>query len=123
MAKVNLVDKRAKLDLWDIVKYQFITHCYLNKIVLSDSELDCLTLLAVNGEYDLAEFCDHASTDKIFKTTQSVRNCIVKMDKAGFINKTGKSKKKIFINPDLKIQAEGNIMLDFKFVHLGTQEA
>lgn len=123
MAKVNLVDKRAKLDLWDTVKYQFITHCYLNKIVLSDSELDCLTFLAVNGDYDLAEFCEHAATDKIFKTTQSVRNCIVKMNKAGFIKKEGKSKKKIFINPDLKIQAEGNIMLDFKFVHLGTQEA
>jgi hypothetical protein len=123
MAKVNLVDKRARLDLWDTVKYQFMTHCYLNKIVMSDSELDCLTLLAIKGDYDLAEFCDLAANQKIFKTTQSVRNCIVKMDKASFIKKEGKNKKKIFINPDLKVQASGNIMLDYKFVHVGTQEA
>lgn len=123
MARVNLVDKRAKLDLWDIVKFQLIAHCYLTKIALSESELNCLTLLSIKGEFDLSDFCILAANKKIFKTTQTVRNCLVKMEKSGFIVKEGKNKKKIMINPILKIQAEGNILLDFKFVYVGTQES
>ena len=123
MAKVNLVDKRARMLLWDAVKFQLITHCYLNKIALSDSELNCLTLLAIRGQQDLTEFCTLTSTEKIFKTSQSVRNCLTKMEKEGFITKDGKNKKKIAIHPDLKVQAEGNILLDFKFVHVTPQES
>ena len=122
MAKVNLVDKRAKLSLWDTVKFQLITHCYLNQITLSESELECLTLLGINGEYDLTEFCDIASNEKIFKTTQTVRNCLVKMEKSGFIKKEGRNKKKIMINPDLKLQTQGNILLDYKFMYVVPQE-
>ena len=118
MPKVNLVDKRQKLNLWDIVKFQLLTHCYLNKIVMSEAELDCLTLLGVTGEYDLADFCVQASNKKIFKTTQSVRNCLTKIEKTSFIVKEGKNKKKISLNPELKIQADGNICLDFKFVYI-----
>lgn len=120
MAKVNLVDKRARMDLWNIVKFQLITHCYLSNITLSESELDCLTLLCIKGEYDLTDFCTLASTQKIFKTTQTVRNCLVKMERSGFISKEGKNKKKIAINPDIKVQAEGNVLLDFKFVYVAS---
>jgi len=123
MAKVNLVEKRARLSLWDIVKFQLITHCYLTKAALSESQLDCLTLLAVKGEYDLTEFCTLASTEGIFKTTQTVRNCLVKMENEGFIVKEGKNKKRIMVHPDLKIQATGNVLLDCKFVHVESQEA
>lgn len=122
MAKVNLVDKRAKLDLWDTVKFQLIAHCYLNKITLSESELNCLTLLGIEGEYDLSDFCILAASKKIFKTTQTVRNCLVKMEKSDFIVKEGRNKKKIMLNPHLKVQAKGNIMLDFKFVHIAAEE-
>ena len=120
--KVNLVDKRAKLSLYDTIKFQLITHCYLNQITMSDSQLNCLTLLGVKGEYDLAEFCSLASSESIFKTTQSVRNAIVKMEKEGFIVKDGKSKKKIFLNPEIKIQTKGSILLDFKFAHIAAEE-
>ena len=30
--------------------------------------------------------------------------------------KEGKNKKKIFINPDLKLHSHGNILLDYKFL-------
>lgn len=118
MPKVNLVDKRHKLDLWDIVKFQLLTHCYLNKVVMSEAELDCLTLLGILGEFDLSDFCTEASKKNIFKTTQSVRNSLTKMEKSGFIVKEGKNKKKISLNQQLKVQADGNICLDFKFVHI-----
>jgi hypothetical protein len=123
MAKINLVDKRARLSLWDTVKFQLITYCYLNKIALSESELDCLTLLSIKGEYDLTDFCNLVSAEKIFKTTQSVRNCLVKMEKTGFVAKEGKNKKKISINTDIKLQAQGNILLDFKFAYIASQES
>lgn len=122
MAQVNLVDKRHKFTLSSIIKFQFLTHSYLTSTLLSESELDCLTLLGLKGEQDLADFCVTASSDNIFKSTQTVRNCLTKMEKIGFIVKEGKSKKKIFINPDLKIQCSGNILLDFKFVHIDTQK-
>lgn len=123
MAKVNLVDKRARLTLRDIVKFQLITHCYLKKEAMSESQLDCITLLAIKGEYDLTEFCDLASKEQIFKTTQTVRNCLVKLENSGYIIKEGKNKKKIMVNPDLKIQAVGNILLDYKFAYVEPQES
>ena len=39
------------------------------------------------------------------------------------IKKEGKNKKKIFINPDIKVFSQGNILLDFKFLSVETQES
>lgn len=120
MAIVNQVDKRVRMSKWDIVKYQLMTYCYLSKIQVSESDLECLTLLAVNGEQELTSFCNTAHMEKIFSSTQSVRNCLTKAEKKNLIKKEGKNKKKIYINPDLKIHAKGNILLDFKFLSVET---
>jgi hypothetical protein len=48
MALVNQVQKRVKMPKWDIVKFQILTHCYVNHITMSDSDLNCLTLLSFN---------------------------------------------------------------------------
>jgi len=121
MALVNQVDKRVKLDLWDIVKYQLITYCYLYKIQVSEADLDCLTLLAIEGDnQELTSFCVKAFNNKIFSSIQSVRNCLAKVEKKQLIVKEGKNKKKIFINPKINIQAKGNVLLDFKFLSVAT---
>jgi len=120
MAKVNLVNKRVQMKLEDIVKYQLITHCYINKIALNESDLACLTLLGILGNYDLTDFCIQASQKNIFKTTQTVRNCLVKLEKHDLILKDGKNKKIIYLNPAINVQAIGNIVLDYKIVHLAT---
>lgn len=114
MAVVNQVQKRVKLNKWQVVKYQILTHCYLNNIVLSNSDLDCLTLLALNQPMELSIFCLDASSeeDSIFKSAQSVRNSLNKSEKYKLIIK---SKKQISLNPNLKIQIKGNILLDYKF--------
>ena len=122
MAIVNQVDKRVKMNKWDIVKYQLLTHCYLNKITISDSDLDCLTYLTIEGDQELTSFCNKAHTKEIFSSTQSVRNCLTKAEKKDLIKKEGKNKKKIYINPDLKIQALGNVLLDFKFLSVETNQ-
>lgn len=123
MALVNQVDKKVKMTKWDIVKYQILTHCYLNKISVSEADLDCLTYLAIEGDQELTNFCSKAHTKDIFSSTQSVRNCLTKAEKKNLIKKEGKNKKKIFINPDIKVFCTGTILLDFKFLSVETKES
>jgi hypothetical protein len=125
MALVNQVQKRVKMPKWDVVKFQILTHCYINRIAMSESDLNCLTLLSFNEPIELTSFCYDASSDEegIFKSPQTVRNCINKADKNGLIVKDAKNKKIIMINPNLKIQTEGNILLDYKFLGNDTKES
>ena len=116
MALVNQVNKRVKMTTWDVVKFQLLTHCYLNKIAVSDAELNCLTYLAMEGDQELTSFCNKAHSKEIFSSTQSVRNCLTKAEKKHLIKKEGKNKKKIFIHPDIRVQCDGTILLDFKFL-------
>lgn len=123
MAIVNQVDKRMKMSTWEIVKYQILTHCYINKITVSEADLNCLTYLALEGDQELTSFCTKAHVKDIFSSTQSVRNCLTKAEKKHLITKEGKNKKKIFINPDIKVYSKGNILLDFKFLSVETTES
>lgn len=122
MAIVNQIEKRVRMDNWDIVKYQILTHCYLQKIVLSEADLNCLTFLALLGETELTLFCTKAADKKIFQSPQTVRNALNKAESKNLITKEGKSKKRISINADLKLQTNGNILLDYKFLALETSE-
>ena len=121
MAKVNQVNKRVKLPKWDAVKFQIVTHCYLNNITVSSSELDCLTLLSFNEPIELTSFCYDASSEEswIFKSPQTVRNCINKAIKKGLVIK---NKKEISLNPNMKIQTKGTLLLDYKFLGYGPEE-
>jgi hypothetical protein len=122
MAIVNQVDKRMKMDTWQIVKYQILTHCYLYNIQVSEADLDCLTYLAIEGEQELTSFCIKAHAKNIFSSTQSVRNCLTKAEKKNLIVKEGKNKKKININPIMNVHSKGNVLLDYKFLSIETQE-
>lgn len=117
MALVNQVQKKVMMSKKDVVKYQILTHCYIHKIIMSNSDLDCLTLLSEIGPLELSHFCYEASDEyKIFKSEQTVRNCINKCEKNGLIVKDPKNKKIVSINPSMKIQTEGNILLDYKIL-------
>lgn len=136
MAKFNKVDKKVSLTLEEIIKFQIITHCYINKITISDSEINCLTLLGLNDKAELSDFCnaccvpenrDKDSTLKhtkvIFKTPQTVRNCLAKLSNYNIISKVGLGHNKtVELNVDLKIQLSGNILLDYKIFYIGTEE-
>jgi hypothetical protein len=123
MAIVNQVRKTVRMDLWSIVKFQLAVHCHLKALNVSDQDLSCLTFLALSGEKELTEFCEAATKNNIFGSSQSVRNAITKAEKKSLIIKKGKSKKKISLSDDLKIQINGNILLDYKFVHVESQKA
>ena len=125
MALVNQVQKRVKLPKWEIVKFQILTHCYINRITMSESDLNCLTLLSFNEPVELSNFCLEASSEEdwIFKSPQTVRNSINKAEKNGLVIKDKSNKKIIKLNPDLKIQTEGIVLLDYKFLSNDTKEA
>ena len=124
MALVNQVQKRVKMPKWDIVKFQILTHCYINKIAMSDSDLNCLTLLSFNQPIELTSFCYDASTEEewIFKSPQTVRNCINKAEKNNLVIKDLENKKLIKLNPNIKVQTIGTILLDYKFLGNDTEE-
>lgn len=123
MAKVSLVDKKVKLSRSEIIKFQLISHCYFQKLKMSEAEYNCLTLLGGLGESDLGEFCEKAKGLRIFKSTQTVRNSLAKLEKNQLVYKSGKSRKKIALNPELKIQTGGNILLNYKLYHIEPQSS
>ena len=117
MALVTQVQKRVVMSKKDIIKFQILTHCYINRITMSESDLECLTLLSLLGPIELSHFCYEASDEhKIFKSEQTVRNCINKCEKNNLVSKDPSNKKVVFIDPALKVQTEGDILLDFKFL-------
>lgn len=124
MALVNQVQKRVKMPKWDVVKFQILTHCYINRITMSESDLNCLTLLSFNEPIELTNFCLDASAEEdwIFKSPQTVRNCINKAEKNKLVIKDPDNKKLIMLDPELKIQTKGSILLDYKFLGNDTEE-
>jgi hypothetical protein len=125
MALVNQVQKKVKLPKWEIVKFQILTHCYINRITMSESDLNCLTLLSFNEPIELSNFCLDASSEEdwIFKSPQTVRNSINKAEKNRLVIKDKSNKKIIKLNPNLKIQTKDVILLDYKFVSNDTKES
>ena len=125
MALVNQVQKKVKMSKWDVVKFQILTHCYINKITMSESDLDCLTLLSFNEPIELTNFCLDASAEEdwIFKSPQTVRNSINKAEKNKLVVKDSTNKKLIKLNPSLLIQTNGTILLDYKFLGHDTEES
>ena len=129
MSVVNQVKKSGHMGLWDIVMFQANVYCHMNKIPVSLLDLECLSLLAVNRESELTSFCNAACVEdernkdhylpyerEIFKSPQSVRNTVNKLEALGLIIKKGNSKKKVLVSPVLEIQSEGNIFIDMKFL-------
>lgn len=125
MALVNQVQKKVKMSKWDVVKFQLLTHCYINKITMSESDLNCLTLLSFNEPIELTNFCLDASAEEdwIFKSPQTVRNSVNKAEKNKLVIKDSSNKKLIKINPSLLIQTIGTILLDYKFLGHDTEES
>lgn len=119
---VNKVDKRVKLDKKEVVKYQILTHCFLNGIQVSESDLNCLTELGLLGEDELTSFCVKVSEKNIFKSPQSARNAITKAEKKQLLVKNGKNRKTIRLSDVLNVQVKGTVLLDFKFVAVEAQE-
>ena len=92
---------------------------------MSEADLNCLTLLSFNEPIELSNFCLDASSEEdwIFKSPQTVRNSINKAEKNGLVIKDESNKKLIRVNPNLKVQTKGVILLDYKLISNDTKES
>ena len=122
MAIVNRVEKKAKISKDQVIKFQILTYCFFNDIQISISDLNCLYTLSLFDEIELTKFCNIISQNNIFKSPQSCRNALSKAEKKGLIIKNGNNKKTISINPDMNLQVEGVIFLDYKILGLESKE-
>lgn len=114
------IEKKVKLDKFELVKYQLIHHCFINRIKLSETELNCLALLGELGNIRLTDFCKKAADKSILGSPIAVSSCLSKIEKSKLFLKTGMGKKLIFLNPDLQIKSEGNIILEIKLFKVET---
>ena len=129
MAKVSKIQKSALLNLEEMIKVQLVLHFHFSGVKVSDYDLESLVLLTILGPSDLSEFCDAVSTEdyrnkdvelsisrEIFKTPQSARNALTRLENKNIIVKEGTNKKKIKLNPSINVVSKGNILLDMKFL-------
>jgi chromosome condensin MukBEF MukE localization factor len=118
MALVNRVEQRAYLDRLEIIRLQLLTYCFFKSIYLTQHELECLALLAQDGETDLNKFCRYIERKELYASAQSARNTINRLERAGLVTKLGKKNKQLRIHDAIALQTEGNILLEYKFAHL-----
>lgn len=123
MAVVNKVDLKLKVDLDTTIMYQILTYCFYNSILISNSDLKFLMYLCKNNNMELTKFCLLLVNKEIFKSPQSARNAITKAEKKNLLIKNGNNKKTITINPDINVQTDGLVLLDYKILGSETKES
>jgi hypothetical protein len=102
-----VITKQVKIDSrFKMVKFQFLLYCYLHNIVLSDADLNCLTTVALKG-YSKSTI-NHIVDSGIFKSEQTVRNCMVKLTTLKLLVKDGATK---IVNPSIQVGIDNIIVL------------
>jgi DNA-binding MarR family transcriptional regulator len=130
--EVSKIEKKYRLTHYDLVKYQVITEfVFFKKESLIDTDIDLLTLLAMDGPVELTKFCNEV-VKKTFPDTiaeefavksQNVRNKLGKLEKRGLIEKSDSYKKIIQIAISVPVIKTGNVLLDYKFLAVETSKA
>jgi len=92
-----------------MVKLQLLLYTFFKNIELSDAELSCASWLAISGFH--REFLKDVVNEGVFKTEQTVRNCLAKLKTAKLVIKDGKT---WTINPEISVGIDGKILLDLK---------
>jgi len=122
MAIVNKVNQKLKVDISQSIKYQILTYCFFSSIHINNSDLNLLAELASSGGIELSIFCKLITNKNIFKSEQSARNAINKIEKKKLLIKDGLNKKVIYINKDINVQSKGIVLLDIKILGSETKE-
>jgi len=123
MTQVKKVDQKVKTTLQNTVKYQILTYCFFNDILISNSDLKFLSELGKAGKIELTKFCTDLVKENIFKSSQSARNAITKAEKKGLLSKQGINKKTITLNNAMNVQTDGLVLLDYKVLGSEAQES
>jgi len=130
--EVKKVTKKLRVSNSDVIKYQLITEIvFFKNEYLIPSDLDILILLVMWGPMELVGFCMDAAKQLYPNTapedlsirSQNVRNRIVKLEKRNIVTKSKTGRKIISLNPDINIQSEGNILLDYNYLAVESNKA
>lgn len=114
---VNKVNKKVRSNRDKVVKYQILTYCFFNDIKISNTELKLLTYLSMSNGIEINDLCEQLSVKCIYRTKQSARNAISKVEKKKLILKDGNARKKrVYISNDMSVETEGVILLDIKIL-------
>jgi hypothetical protein len=122
MAEIEVINWQKVMTMRkaEIIRFQLMVHCYVEKVPnISPALLDCMTLLGQKGTTGLISFCEMLADKGIFQSAQSGRNAIDRLQDRKLVVKgvskiDGKNKKVISLNPDLKIQNSGNVLVDIR---------
>jgi len=111
-----------------IIELQLLLYCYFKNISISQSELKLLVLIARNKKANMIDiinsscFIEERDTDtvlpyfeEIYKTPQSCRNILNKLLSLKLLDRD--KQKNVFISTDIKLESEGTILLDLKYVY------
>ena len=121
MAIVKKVDLKLKVNIDESIKYQILTYCFFNDILVTNSDLKFLCELSKTPDIELTKFCVQLVNMNIFKSPQSARNAISKAEKKGLLSKKGNNKKTITVESKINIQTEGLVLLDYKILGNASQ--
>jgi len=142
-ASVQQVAIKQRISRWGLIRFQILAWCSLRNIQVTNSDLDALALLAILGKTKLTAFCEElvkteASTgpkfkknkgiDKeykyIFDSCQSARNDLRKLAEKNLIKREGKNKSNIqvWINPEMNIHTEANLLINLQLLTLDSTE-
>ena len=114
---VRKVDKKVRSNRDKVIMYQILTYCFFNNIKVSGTELELLTELSKNNGIEINDLCEQLSVKSIYRTKQSARNAISKVEKKDLILKNGDARKKrVYISSDINVETEGVILLDIKIL-------
>tara|TARA_R110000751_G_scaffold44315_1_gene101485 strand:+ start:2110 stop:2481 length:372 start_codon:yes stop_codon:yes gene_type:complete len=123
MAIVNKVDFKIQTNINNCIKYQILTYCFFEDILISNSDLKFLMELSKDGKIELTKFCKNIVEKGIFKSSQSARNAITKAEKKRLLVKNGINKKTITLNKTINVQTNGLVLLDYKVLGSESKES
>lgn len=133
--EVNKWSKVVKLTKEEVIRFQLLVHCnlmgytILKEDAISFDDIERLLFLASLQPIDLTIYCRAVTKkdakhkdyfmnkDWMFKSIQSARNFLGRMEDKELIEKKGNYRKVVYLHPSMQIQTEGNIMLDIKALY------
>jgi hypothetical protein len=125
--KVHKIDKKIRVSVLDMIKYQLITELiFVKKEQVIPSDIELLALVGLWGPMGLSEFCMNAAKhlnpeskpEEFSLRAQNIRNKLVKLERRGMVIKSDMARKKIMLSPNLNITTSGNLLLNFNILAL-----
>jgi len=116
--KVEVVEKQIPMELYDIIRFQLTTYCFLKNIRLSPAQMDTLAYLAMWGEMNISDFCEQVVQNEIFTNPQTVRNFIIKCVKDEYVERKGFGNKLIVLSPIFDLLTVGSMVITLKLYHV-----